>query len=117
MTYIYKNIEGKYILHDEGKETECRIDKYRDELIIPENTTGRTRTKIKLVGDRMELKPANKTWLDYLTDAERKTYDKLRKDAEARMPKPKNLTPLEKAQRAKERAEAKIAELMAALKS
>lgn len=119
MTYITKR-EGKFYVVDGNGEQECKIDKYRDELIIPENESGRTRIKISIVEkspDKCELKAPNKTWVDYLTDDEKATYEELRKVAEARMPKPKNLTPLEKAQRAKERAEAQIAKLLAELKA
>lgn len=118
MTYITKR-EGKFYVVDGNGEQECKIDKYRDELIIPENESGRTRIKISIVEkspDKCELKAPNKTWVDYLTDDEKATYEALRKAAEARMPKPANLTPLEKAQRAKERAEAQIAKLLAELK-
>ena len=119
MTYITKR-EGKFYVVDGNGEHERKIDKYRDELIIPENESGRTRIKISIVeksADKCELKAPNKTWVDYLTDDERATYDAMRKAAEARMPKPANLTPLEKAQRAKARAEAKIAELLKELKA
>lgn len=118
MTYIIKR-DNKYYVVDSNGEKECKIDTYRDELIIPENESGRSRIKISIVEktpDHCELKAPNKTWVDYLTDDEKATYEALRKAAEARMPKPANLTPLEKAQRAKERAEAQIAKLLAELK-
>lgn len=118
MTYITKR-DNKYYVVDSQGEQECKIDTYRNELIIPKNDSGRTRIKITIVEktpDKCELKDPNKTWIDYLTDEEKATYEALRKAAEARMPKPANLTPLEKAQRAKERAEAQIAKLLAELK-
>ena len=118
MTYITKRGNKYYVVDSQG-EQECKIDTYRNELIIPKNDSGRTRIKITIVEktpDKCELKDPNKTWVDYLTDKEKATYEKLKKAAEARMPKPKNLTPLEKAQRAKERAEAQIAKLLAELK-
>lgn len=119
MTYITKR-DNKYYVVDSQGEQECKIDTYRNELIIPKNDSGRTRIKITIVEktpDKCELKDPNKTWVDYLTDEEKVTYEALRKAAEARMPKPKNLTPLEKAQRAKEHAEAQIAKLLAELKA
>lgn len=113
-TFIRKHADGNYYVHDNGVETVCKVDAYRAELVIPENSTGRTRTKIALVdkadGD-FELKAPNKTWVDYLTPDEKSQMDALRKAAEARMPKPANLTELEKAQRALERAKAKLAAL------
>lgn len=118
MTYITKR-NDEYFVVDNDVETKCKIDKYRDELIIPQNSTGRTRIKISIVEkspEKCELKAPNKTWIDYLTDDEKATYDALKRAAEARMPKPANLTPLEKAQRAKARAEAQIAKLLAELK-
>lgn len=118
-TFIrFNDTNDTYELFDgDNAPVACKVDAYRDELIIPENSTGRSRIKIKLIVGDYELKPANKTWLDYLTDDEKATYDAIRKAAEARMPKPKNLTPLEKAQRALEKAQAKIAELTAGLKN
>ena len=117
MTYITKR-DNKYYVVDSQGEQECKIDTYRNELIIPKNDSGRTRIKITIVEktpDKCELKDPNKTWIDYLTDKEKATYEELKKAAEARMPKPKNLTPLEKAQRAKAKAEATIAKLLAEL--
>lgn len=118
MTYITKR-DNKYYVVDSQGERECKIDNYRAELIIPANDSGRTRIKISIVEktpDKCELKEPNKTWVDYLTESEKATYEALRKAAEARMPKPKNLTPLEKAERARDRANATIAKLLAELK-
>ena len=110
-TFIRKHEDGKYYVHAKGLSKLCKIDSYRDELIIPANSTGRTRVKIKLVVGDFELKAPNKTWLDYMTPEEKQQYDDIRKACEARMPKPQNLTELEKAQRALERAKAKLAAL------
>lgn len=114
-TFISKHDDGLFYLHDGDKAPlACKIDAYRDELIIPENSTGRSRVKIKLVVGEYELAPKAKTWVDYMTPEERAQYDAIRKAAEGRMPKPANLTELEKAQRALERAKAKIAQLTGA---
>lgn len=111
-TFIKFHEDGNYYLHDGDLEPKaCKVDTYRDELIIPENSTGRTRVKIKLVVGNYELTPKAKTWVDYMTPDEKATYDAIRKACEGRMPKPANLTELEKAQRALERAKAKIASL------
>lgn len=112
-TFITKHDDGVYYVHDGDTVLPCKVDNYREELIIPTNSTGRSRIKIKLVVGEYELKAPNKTWVDYMTPDERQIYDKIRKDCELRMPKPANLTELEKAQRALERAKAKIAQLTA----
>ena len=115
MTYITKK-DGKYFIIDSQGERECKIDNYRQELKLPNNDSGRKFIKLSIVEKSPEKcvldENTRKTWLDYLTEEEKVTYDTLRKAAEARMPKPKNLTPLEKAQRQKEKLEEKIKKLL-----
>ena len=115
MAYITKR-DNKYFVVDSTGEKECKIDHVRGKLNIPENESGRRFVQMALVDNSPEkyvLEPnTKKTWLDYLTEEERVTYDNLRKTAESRMPKPKNLTPLEKAQRQKEKLEEKIKKLL-----
>lgn len=119
MAYMTKRDNKYYVIDETHGEQECKIDYTRGKINIPKNDSGRAFVQMSIVDkspERYELEPPTKTWVDYLTDDEKVTYEALRKAAEARMPKPKNLTPLEKAQRAKERAEAQIAKLLAELK-
>lgn len=114
MVKMYRK-DGQIWLDDDGQIVKCDKFSSRDQILLPVNSTGRTMVTGSTVPQWpkvLELKEAPKTWIDFMTTEERATYDAIKKACESRMPKRENLTPLEKAKRQLERAQAKLAKLM-----
>ena len=90
--------------------------KYFSDIKVDKSPNGEVELTYKAtiqIGNR--IASDKKPWLEYLTDEERKLYDKLKATAEARKAeaeKPKPKTELEKAQEALRKAQEKLEKLM-----